>query len=340
MAEARGTLPPIVTVGQRGEHALLEWLRRQLPGPGTGVIIGIGDDAAVLSPTRGAWLVQTTDALVEGVHFDLRWSTPDELGRRAVAVNLSDLAAMGARPAWLLLSLILPDTLPVAAFEALVTAVTAAARHAGATLVGGNITRTTGPLVVDVTATGHVRPRRVLRRDAARPGDELWLTGSIGAAAAGLAMLREGGPGDAACIARYKVPAPRLRDAWAMAGDRAARAAVDLSDGLADAVHQLTSASGVGARLDAAALPIEPAARAWFTARGDDPILAAIGASDDYEMLFAVSPRAKGRLRAARAASATPFTCIGTLTKQAGCVLTRDGVDAPLPTGFEHFASV
>ncbi len=329
-----------MTVGERGEHALLDWLRRHVPAPGADVILGIGDDAAVLQPTRGSLLVQTTDASVDGVHFDLRWSTPEDVGRRAVAVNLSDLAAMGARPSWLLLSLVLPVTLPVAAFEALVTAVSDAARHAGAALVGGNITRTSGPLVVDVTATGHVRPRRVLRRDAARHGDELWLTGSIGAAAAGLAMLRAGELADMACVARYKVPTPRLHDAWAMARDRAARAAVDLSDGLADAVRQLTTASGTGARIDAACLPIEQGARRWFDARGLDPVTAAIGASDDYEMLFAVAPKAKGRMRAARVASATPFTCIGTLTKKAGCVLVRDGVDAPLPSGFEHFASV
>ena len=329
-----------MTVGERGEHALLGWLRRQMPAPGADVIVGIGDDAAVLAPTRGSYLVQTTDALVEGVHFDLRWSTPVDVGRRAVAVNLSDLAAMGARPSWLLLSLIVPETLPVAAFEALVMSVGDAARHAGASVIGGNITRTTGPLVVDVTATGHVRPRRILRRAAARAGDELWLTGSIGAAAAGLAMLRAGVPGDAACIARYKVPEPRLRDGWAMARDRAARAAIDLSDGLADAVHQICTAAGVGARLDAATLPLEPAARLWFAAHGVDPVLAAIGASDDYEMLFAVAPGAKGRMRAARAGSATPFTCIGTLTRQPACVLTRDGVETPLPTGFEHFASV
>ncbi len=329
-----------MTVGERGEHALLDWLRRHVPAPGADVIIGIGDDAAVLQPTRGSLLVQTTDASVDGVHFDLRWSTPADVGRRAVAVNLSDLAAMGARPSWLLLSLVLPVTLPVAAFEALVTAVSDAARHAGAALVGGNITRTSGPLVVDVTATGHVRPRRVLRRDAARHGDELWLTGSIGAAAAGLAMLRAGELADMACVARYKVPTPRLHDAWAMARDRAARAAVDLSDGLADAVRQLTAASGAGARIDAACLPIEPGARCWFDAHGQDPVEAALGASDDYEMLFAVAPKAKGRMRAARVASATPFTCIGTLTKKAGCVLVRDGVDAPLPSGFEHFASV
>lgn len=329
-----------MTVGERGEHALLTWLRAQMPAPGAAVIVGIGDDAAVLAPPRNEYLVQTTDALVHGVHFDLRWSTPEDVGRRAVAVNLSDLAAMGARPSWLLLSLVLPDDFPVAAFEALVLAVRDAAREAGATLVGGNVTRTPGPLVVDVTATGRVRPRRILRRDTACAGDELWLTGSIGAAAAGLAMLRAGAAGDAAAIARYKVPTPRLRESWAMASARAARAAVDLSDGLADAVHQLAAASGLGARLDAAALPLEPAARAWFSARGDDPIAAAIGASDDYEMLFAVPAKAGGRLRAARATLATPFTRIGTLTKDRACVLQRDGRDTPLPQGFEHFASV
>jgi thiamine-monophosphate kinase len=152
-------------------------------------------------------------------------------------------------------------------------------------------------------------------------------------------MLRASTLVDDACVMRYRTPVPRLRDAWAMARDRAARAAVDLSDGLADAVRQLADASGLGARIDAAVLPIDPGARRWFDARGEDPVLASIGASDDYEMLFAVSPAAKGRFRAARAGSATPFTCVGTLTKQPGCYLTRDGVDAPLPAGFEHFAS-
>lgn len=326
-----------MTVGERGEHALIEWLRRHLPAPGPDVIVGIGDDAAVLRPPRNAFLVQTTDALVDSVHFSSRLMSADAIGRRAVAVNLSDLAAMAARPDWLLLSLVLPDSFPAASFEAMVTGAADAARAAGAAIVGGNITRTSGPLVVDVTVTGHVRPRRLLRRDTARAGDELWLTGSIGGAAAGLAMLEAGALGDEACVARYTAPRPRLREAWAMARDGAARAAIDLSDGLADAVRQLATASGTGARIDAAALPLEPAGAAWQQARGRDPLYEALHASDDYELLFAVGPKAGGRLRAARASVATPFTRIGVLTAQPALVLHRDGVETPLPSGFEHF---
>ena len=315
-----------MTVGERGEHALIEWLRRHLPAPGPDVLVGIGDDAAVLRPPRGEFLVQTTDALVDGVHFSTRLMSPEQIGRRAVAANLSDIAAMAARPSWLLLSLVLPDAFPVASFEALVAGAGDATRAAGASIVGGNITRTTGPLVVDLSLTGHVRPRRLLRRDTARAGDELWLTGTIGGAAAGLAMLTSGDLAEAACVARYTSPTPRLREAWAMARDGAARAAIDLSDGLADAVRQLAGASSTGARR-------------WYDRHGLDPVAAAIRGSDDYELLFAVSPKAGGRLRAARSAFGTPLTRIGVLTTAPALLLQVDGIDAPLPSGFEHFAS-
>lgn len=327
-----------MTVGERGEHALLHWLRETLPPAGGDVLVGIGDDAAVLRPPRGEWIVQTTDALVDGVHVLADALSADDIGHRAVAVNLSDLAAMGARPAWLLLSLVLPDAWSVADFEALIRGAADDARAHGARIVGGNLTRTPGPLVVDVTATGHVRPRRLLRRDTARAGDELWLTGAIGASAAGLDMLRRGGDRDDPCVRRYARPTPRLREAWAMARNGAARAAIDLSDGLADAVRQLAGASGLGAAIDASALPLDAAAVRWWTRHGADPVDAALGGSDDYELLFAVPAKAQGRLRAARADFATPLTKIGVLTADPACVVRRHGADAALPTGFEHFA--
>lgn len=329
-----------MTIGDCGEHQLIAWLRGRFPAGGADVVLGIGDDAAVLRAPRGELLVQTTDALVDGVHVDTRLLAPHAIGRRAVAVNLSDLAAMGARPAWLLLSLVLPATLPLAHFEAIVEGVRDEADRWQATVVGGNITRTAGPLVVDVTATGTVRPRRLLRRDTARAGDTLHVTGAIGGAAAGLALLRAGrASGGDDLAARYATPTPRLREARALARERAARAAIDLSDGLADAVRQLAGASGLGARLDAAALPLDPAVAAWAAALGVDPISAAL-ASDDYELLVAVPPKSGGRLRAARAGLTTPLTPIGVLTREPDVVLVRDGVAAPLPGGFEHFASV
>jgi thiamine-monophosphate kinase len=256
-----------------------------------------------------------------------------------VAVNLSDLAAMAARPQWLLLSLSLPSDLPVADFEALVDGAIGEATGRGAALIGGNLTRTPGPLTVDVAATGRVRPRRLLRRDGARPGDTLWVTGSVGAAAAGLAMLREDRSATGSSVDRYLAPEPRLREALAIAGAGAARAAIDVSDGLAAAVRQLAAASRVGARIDADRVPIAADARRWFERRGQPVVESAIAASDDYELLVAVPARAEGRLRAVRARTATPLTCIGALTREHTVILRRDGIDRPLPEGFVHFAS-
>jgi thiamine-monophosphate kinase len=326
-----------VTVGERGELDLVAWIRRRVPPSGPDVVVGIGDDAAVLRPPRGEWLVQTTDTLVDGVHFDRALCPPAAIGRRAVAVNLSDLAAMAARPQWLLLSLVLPPDLPLTHFEAIVDGAIEAATAAGAALVGGNVTQSPGPLVVDVTATGRVRPRRLLRRDGARAGDSLWVTGALGGAAAGLAMLRADAGARGASVDRYLAPTPRLREAVALAAGRAARAAIDLSDGLAAAVRQLAEASGLGARIDADLVPLLADARQWFD-RHAEPALSLALASDDYELLVAVPARGEGRLRALRSRSATPLTRIGVLTADRACLLRQDGLDHPLPDGFVHFA--
>ncbi|HUE89615.1 MAG TPA: thiamine-phosphate kinase [Vicinamibacterales bacterium] len=301
------------------------------------LVIGIGDDAAVVAPTRNAQTVLTTDALVEGVHFDRRFSSPEDIGYRALAVNLSDLAAMGAAPAWALLSLILPADLLVSDVEAIVTGIAGLGRQFGCEVIGGNVTESPGPLVVDVTAVGEVRPRRVLTRGGGRAGDGLWVSGSIGAAAAGLEMLKAGAAGD--CIARYLRPEPRVRLGRAVAQAGAARAAMDLSDGLADAARQLAEASGCGVEIDAEALPIEPAARAWWEAVGQDAVLHALSGGDDYELLFAVPRTGGGRLRHARSRVEEPaLTRIGVLTKDAGVrVLLRQGARESLPRGFEHF---
>src|SRR6187399_978355 len=173
-----------------GEHALIARVREraaQTPSSST-IIIGIGDDAAVIEPARGELEVITTDALVEHVHFRRDWTAARSIGVKAVAVNLSDLAAMGATPRVILLSLILPPTLPIEDFDALVDGVVATATAAGAVLVGGNIARSPGPLVVDVTAMGAVGRRRLLTRSRGKAGDELYVTGTIGGAATGLAI--------------------------------------------------------------------------------------------------------------------------------------------------------
>ena len=227
--------------------------------------------------------------------------------------------------------------LPLAHFEALVDGAIDEATRSGAALVGGNLTRTSGPLTIDVAATGRVRPRRLLRREGARPGDTLWVTGSVGAAAAGLAMLRETAEARGPSVDRYLAPTARWREGLALAAVRAASAAIDVSDGLGAAVRQLSEASELGARIDADLVPVAPDARRWFERRGADP-LAAVLDSDDYELLVAVPARSEGRLRALRARTATPLTRIGVVTKARDCLLHRDGTDVPLPDGFVHFA--
>jgi thiamine-monophosphate kinase len=304
--------------------------------------VGPGDDAAVMAGSRNQRLVVTTDAVVEGVHFSRAYSRPSDIGHRALAVNLSDLAAMAATPRWALLSLVLPDSLEVNVVEELVEGLAALAVQSGVSVIGGNITRTTGPLVVDVTAGGEVSPRRWLTRAGARAGDGIFVSGTVGAAAAGLEMLGAGGAfgaDGARCIARHLRPEPRVRLGVAMGRARAARAAMDLSDGLADAVDQVATASGLGARIDAALLPIEPGAREWWTSRGVDAAQAALAGGDDYELLFAVPAKGAGRLRGVARHVADPLTKIGVFTKDAHeRVVVADGREAPWPKGFEHFA--
>ncbi len=332
------------SIGTIGERALIERIRERFPAS-KGLHTGIGDDAAVAAGTRGELQVLTTDALVEGIHFDLGFSSFADVGYKALAVNVSDVAAMGGTPRLALLSLILPERLTVAEIDALLDGFAEMAAEAGVTLAGGNIARSPGPLILDVTAVGDVRERRVLTRSGGRPGDALYVTGSIGAAAAGLGWLRrhrgapQAEPEDiAALTARHRRPTPRTRIGAILGRTRCAKACMDLSDGLADAVTAIARASGTGAIVDAKAIPIPDAARRWFAAAGEDPVAAALAGGDDYELLFTVSPRRGGRLRTVtQQARGVPITRIGELTAAPAILLETDGVSQPLPSGFTHF---
>jgi thiamine-monophosphate kinase len=242
----------------------------------------------------------------------------------------------------------LPSSTAVADIDSLLEGIVAMAAEGRIAVVGGNITRCPGPLVIDVTIAGAVRPRKVLTRSGGKEGDILYVTGAIGGALAGLAWLREhrdarpdslpDDPALASCIGRYRRPSPRLRVGALLGRNRAATACMDVSDGLADAVAQIAQASGTGAAIDAAALPIDPGARAWHASRGVDAVTAGIAGSDDYELVFASPRRSRGRLRAVeRQARGVPVTPIGELTSGGEAVLVRNGRREPLPRGYAHF---
>jgi thiamine-monophosphate kinase len=339
------------TVSDIGEHALISRITARLARP-SWVVVGPGDDAAVIRPERGALDVLTTDAQVEGVHFDRRFVPPDAIGHRALAVNISDLAAMGAAPRAALLSLVLPEQLEVAVVDEIVDGFVALAERHRMAVIGGNISRcpcldpgrAAGPLMIDVTAIGSVKPRRILIRGGARPGDEVFVTGSIGGAAVGLQRLKEicGAPqaNKQASIneQKYLRPEARVRAGLLLGRNRAASACIDLSDGLADGLRQIAEASAVGIAVDEAAIPLGDGVADFYRQRGDDPVPAALAGGDDYELLFTVRPAWRGRLRAvARQAGDLPITKIGVVTRDTRLIMKTTAGDRDLPAGFEHF---
>jgi thiamine-monophosphate kinase len=301
------------------------------------VVVGPGDDAAAIEPVRGALEVLTTDAQVEGVHFDRRFMPPDAIGHRALAVNLSDLAAMGARPRAALLSMALPASLEIAEFDQIVDGLLALAARYAVTLIGGNITQTPGPMILDVTAIGTVHRRKILTRGGAHAGDEVYVTGTLGDAATGLLRLQED------CTAtdgatRYLRPDPRVRAGLLLGRNRAATSCMDLSDGLADGVRQLAQASSVGITLNAAAIPITAESREWLRRHGRDPVDLALRGGDDFELIFTARPKLAGRLRAVRRhLSDLPITRIGVVTRAPRLIVKDEHGERELPEGYEHF---
>jgi thiamine-monophosphate kinase len=339
------------TVSDIGEHALISRITGRLATP-SWVVVGPGDDAAVIQPQRGALDVLTTDAQVEGVHFERRFVPPDAIGHRALAVNISDLAAMGAAPRAALLSLVLPDELEVAFVDALVDGFIALAGRHRIAVIGGNITRSPrvgseqapGPLMIDVTAIGSVKPRRILTRSGARPGDEIFVTGSIGGAAVGLHSLRARADSDDLNDLndpneqKYLRPEPRIRAGLLLGRNRAASACIDLSDGLADGLRQLAGASGVGITVDETTIPMADGVAEFHRTRGNDALCAALAGGDDYELLFTARPTWRGRLRAVqRQVGDLPITKIGVVTSDRQVIARSAAGDRDLPAGFEHF---
>ena len=331
-----------LSLSSLGERTLIQRITTRLAASlpaRSWVVIGPGDDAAVIEPERGTYDVLTTDAVVEGIHFDRTFAPMDAVGHRALAVNLSDLAAMGARPRAALLSLVLPESLAVSDVDQLLDGLLPLAAVHGVAVIGGNITRTAGPLLVDVTAIGSVKPRRVLTRAGARPGDDVYVTGSLGAAAVGLKMLQKTPvPAESNCVVRYLRPVPRVRAGVLLGRNRAAASCVDLSDGLADALHQVADASGAGMRIDASALPIAEGVREWHDVHGGDPVETAVSGGDDYELLFTARPAQRGRLRAVRTQLGDlPISRIGAVTRGRDVVLATTTGMREVPRGYDHF---
>jgi thiamine-monophosphate kinase len=317
------------------EFGLIERYFRGCGAKRVDVRVGVGDDAAVLECPAGAELVAAVDSLVAGVHFP-HGSPPASIGHRALAVNLSDLAAMGARPAWALLALTLPqaDESWLSEFAA---GMAALARDHAVALVGGDTT--SGPLCVTVTVLGHVQRSSALLRSGGQPGDAVFVSGTPGDAAAGLAIEQGRLTADAEAAAylrdRFLYPAPRL--ALGECLRRYANACIDVSDGLLGDASKLARASGCGVEITYRDVPVSEAlTRAVGEERARE---LALTGGDDYELCFSVRPVHVARLVAELPPDRWGYTRIGTLRETPGADVLRDGTVMSLShSGYDHFA--
>jgi thiamine-monophosphate kinase len=291
----------------------------------------IGDDCAAVPEGEGQ-LVVSVDLSVEGVHFRRDWLTPEEIGWRATAAALSDLAADGARPTGVLTSIGLPRAAPQSDLLALASGIGAAVQDAGARLLGGDLTASE-QWVIDVTVLGHA-PRRVTR-DGAGPGDSLWVTGSLGGARAALHAWQQGRAPLPEAREAFAHPVPRWQAGLALAA-AGATAMIDLSDGLGGDAGHLAAASACALVIELERLPVAPVALAMAGPEEASSFAAAGG--EDYELLVAMPPGFTGSHAAALAAAVgVSLTLIGWVEAGVGARLLRGGAPVSLP-GFDHFA--
>jgi thiamine-monophosphate kinase len=342
-------------IGELGERALLRHLRARIPS-GEGVLVGVGDDAAAIA--TGPLTLITTDALVEDTHFKLEWTPPRLLGRKALSINISDLAAMGGVPRQAVVSLCLRPELTLQFLDALYDGLLERAAEAGLSIVGGNLASTSGPIVVDVTVLG--LGDELLRRKGARPGDRIVVTGALGAAAAGLRLLAEGARLDADgaltgtglwtessripvehCLRAQLDPAPPWVLGRALAEQKLAHAAMDLSDGLSGDLLSLCEDSEVAALVDPSALPIDAHAASLTRARGGDSLGLALHGGEDYQLLLAVAPGAVPQVAELASMWEIALADVGEFVAgQAGVALRgKDGVRPLRPRAYDHFLS-
>lgn len=328
-------------VGGLGEEALLKKLRGLFAAAGLRVPVGIGDDAAVLDCPAGKQAVWSTDLTLEGVHFERHWQTPRQLGRKCLAVNLSDIAAMGATPSFALLSIACPADTEIDYILDLARGFAGLAVDEGVAVVGGDTTASTSAIALSVTVGGFVGNGEALLRSGAIVGDSILVTGNLGSAAAGMRLIREGEAGAYPKLtAAFLEPAPCIKAGLA-AVEVGATSMTDISDGLASDLRHICEESGVGAVIEPASLPSSPQLDEAAVRFGWDRESIMLSGGEDYELLFTLPGSIAEQVKEVIAhASGQQVTIIGEIMpREYGVRLVgRDGSGRDMPLhGYEHF---
>jgi thiamine-monophosphate kinase len=334
-----------VKIRDLGEFGLIARIKDRLPTLPSSVVKGIGDDAAVFASPPGKRLVVTTDLLVEGVHFDFSFPPPRLLGRKTLSVNISDIAAMGASPRFAFISLAIPEAMRLESLDEFFRGFLETAAEFGVSLLGGDTSASPGPLFLNVTLLGEGKNGEIVFRDGAKPGDDLYATGTLGDSLAGLEIARRRGrkrvsPAEKYLLGRHFNPAPRAKEGRTLGEKRLVHAMIDISDGLLSDLGHICEESRVGARLWAESLPLSPALRAQ-TARAKSPGWAfALRGGEDYELLFSAPPENRNRIRALGRRWKCGISRIGRIEPR-GCGIAIEGpngpVDPGLFRGYDHF---
>ena len=311
---------------------------------GSGVVTGIGDDAAVTALTPGMQLLTSTDMLLEDVHFRRRWHDPYRLGRKSLAVNISDIAAMGGIPRWALLSLAIPADVSLDFLDLFTAGFLSLAEEQGVSLVGGDTCASRSGLVISVTIMGEQFPKQILRRSGARPGDEIWVTGTLGDAAAGLKLLERQPPlyGDEekVLVARLLDPAPRTAAGRALATSGLVTAMIDVSDGVLSDFGHIAELSKVGGTIQLGRIPLSNA----FLADSRSSLSAlqplALSGGEDYELCFTAPPDHREKIDYLMKKCGVQVTPVGIVTNSKEVVVVNpDGSRYDVPNcGFNHFS--
>ncbi len=324
-----------------GEFGLIERIRARRRAADEDVVVGMGDDCAVLR--RGSILeVLTTDCLVEGTHFQPGWLSMEDVGWKALAVNLSDVAAMGATPRHALVTLFIPGGIAAEDIDSLYDGVEACAAGAGVVVVGGDIVRIDGPFAVSITLSGTCERDEVVTRSGAREGDVIVVTGRLGEAALGMEYLESGrrpaGPAAERSAERFRRPVPRHEEARVIVRELQPTSMIDLSDGLASDLWHILDMSKAGASLNAEAVPVGEGVVDWFEGDRESALEFAVRGGEDYELLFTMSGRHGDALADAAARTGLEMTAIGRITpREAGFVLAAAGAETRVGRGgFDH----
>ncbi|MFH1783651.1 MAG: thiamine-phosphate kinase [bacterium] len=342
-------------VSDIGEIRLIDRIKKQITRAYKGAkgtlrpVVGIGDDAAVVRPEAGKLLVASTDMLVEGIHFNIGTFTPYEIGLKAMAVNLSDIAAMGAAPRYGLVTLGLPVNIPVETVDNLIKGTLDLSRKFNVFVIGGDIVSSPNALVVSITVWGSVEKKKIIRRSGAKAGDLIMVTGTMGDSAAGLSILGENSTRrpsswERKLVSRHLRPYPRVRESGVLAKSGFVSSMIDSSDGLMKSIYHLCRQSNVGAKVYTERIPLSASLERFLEKKKEKPSYMALCGGEEYELVFTVSQKSEKAVKK----MLSQKKCVGVSTigeivgKKKGVNFFEKGKRLrPFPlAGFEHFRSL